>query len=311
VAKYAKKKVSRSKITLRKTKKINRKLTFKGRIEKGAIYVVVFLVTILFTAYQFIGANLPTKIPGPNSNLVAVVPQKTVPAKNSLQMIALNAVTITLFPTLAPPEPPPPDLYQLNSIDCGTILVGRSEPEMVWAYRAVATKASSNQPSIQAFYRDESTLQAGTTPMQRFPVDHNISPALTARRDGNKFPISPALFITNISSNLADTSGDARNGGVPQGASDIYGAWKREGGFDPPAPNGPNLGTAADRWPPANGPGGPHSQNWIAEIVWKIADLKTKDGQALITGNTYRIQQVIHDGDTNPGISELCYTVKL
>lgn len=97
---------------MRKTKKQTKKAKLnrffhrlqKGKIERGAIFVVIILVTLMFAAYIFVGGTLPTKLPGANNNLVVVAPPSLQPAKNNLQLYTFSGATVTPVPTSVPPS---------------------------------------------------------------------------------------------------------------------------------------------------------------------------------------------------------------
>ncbi len=278
-----------------------------GKIERGAIFVVVILTLLIFTAFMFVGGNIPTKLPLLNTtNLVSVQEPKNQPAKNNLQLYTFEGVTLTPYPTLQ--AAPQVSTIPSSDVDCKTTIKGSEEPEVIWAYRIAQTAASGNQPSVQIFYNDEWAMPLGSKAMTKQPTDHITNPPINLNnRDENNFTISPALYITDITANAADTSGDAQNGGVPQPPSDVYGAWKTDDmGLQAMMGNRTDLGAGADAWPAANGPAGGGSQLWTAQIVWKIANLKTKTGAALEKGHTYRIQGAVHDGDSVGDIGEIC-----
>lgn len=283
-----------------------------GKIERGAIFVVVILIMLIFAGYILVGGTLPAKIPDlGNGQLeyVAVNPPKNEIAKNNLQLYTFTGATLTPYPTINPAAPTPATKIAMTNVSCGKTVVGREEPEIIWATRIAATPASNNQVALQIFYADEHTLPLGIA-MTKPPADMINNPPLDAKRDGNKFPIPPAVFLTDISTNPTDTSGDAQSGGLAQGATRVYGGWKVIGGPDPKALNGVNLGAGADAWPAANGPAGGDGRDLstTAQIVWDLSSLKTKDGQPLQPGKLYRIQIAVHDGDATPGISQLCAT---
>jgi hypothetical protein len=58
-------------------------------IDKGAIYVVVVLTLLIFGSYVMVGGTLPTKLPGPNTQLVELLPPGPDPTGPGLQLHAL------------------------------------------------------------------------------------------------------------------------------------------------------------------------------------------------------------------------------
>jgi hypothetical protein len=235
------------------------------------------------------------------------------PQEQGIQMHTFPGVTQTPYPTQMPAAPQPGSLPMTDATCSSSNIVGTLKPELIWAYRISATTASGNAQSVQIFYSGADALAAGTRAMTQRPTEHIVNPPVNAgNKDANNFPISPAIFLTDITANPTDVSGDARNGGVAQFSSDIYGAWRIENGLSSTTPNGQNLGAGADLWPPANGPaGGTRNSTWTAELLWPISNLKTNTGAALTTGKTYRMQIVLHSGTQNKEIAELCTSFTL
>jgi hypothetical protein len=297
-------------------KKWQRIFNQHGKIDRGSIFIVVILTTLVFAGYLFVGGTLPVELPGTNTNIVQVDMPKSQPQKNSLQLYTFSGSTITPVPTQqAAPDVGSKPIQTIDS--CSSNLQGKNESEVIWAYRVANTPASNNQQSLQVFYDDEHTMPLGSVPMKQTPTDHISHPAIDLNhRDGNHFTISPSAFVTDITANANDTSGDAQNGGTPQGPSDVYGSWKPETSGekgDSSPENGTNMGSGADAWPPSNGPSGNegHDTNYTAEIIWNVADLKTNAGQPLQAGHTYRVQVAVHDGDQEYDVGAVCFNVTL
>lgn len=310
---------------IKKRSRINLK---RGKIDRGTIFIVAIMTSLMFAGYIFAGGTLPEKIPAPRTvGIMSVDLKEKYPQEPGIQLHTFVGVTITPYPT-SPGAAPNPDLPS-NTVDCGYTIQGTDEPEVLWAYRLASTPASNNEISLQVFYTDEHTLTMGSgsvSPMSQSPADHINSPNVgnTSVRDGNSFPLSPAVFLTDITTNATDVSGDAQKGGIPQSPSDVYGAWKSAGTNDPSTPNGTNLGAGADAWPATNGPGKTISipgvgvidigestgQQWTAEIIWKTSQLKL-NGQPLQSKHTYRAQFAIHDGDRDGDVGSACVTVAI
>jgi uncharacterized surface anchored protein len=122
-------------------------------------------------------------------------------------------------------------------------------------------------------------------------------------------PMYPSLFITDITNNPNDHSGDWQYGGTAIAPSAVFGAWKgfvrtvdndtnkptvTVTGDADPAKNDWNLGAGADT-PPA----GLADLGYGTEIRW---DLNQLYQQGLIqAGHTYRFYVIIHDGDQTRG----------
>lgn len=278
----------------------------RGKIEKGAIYVVVFLVCLIFLGYMFVGGNLPSKLPKGSNELVVLKMPAPETQKGALQLYTFQGATLTPVPTLITNQPA--QLTKFAEASCPQALTGKVQPQIIWAHKVSQTAASDNQVAFNIFYGAGTPLTAGTKAMTKPTTDKIINPGVTAARDGNNLPLSPAIFITDVSANSADISGDAQNGGAPQPANTIFGSWRPENGTQPATQNGTNLGAGADPWPASNVPAGTNQRDlsWSSQIIWKIANLKTKDGQPVQSGKTYRFQIVLHDGNNPPGIAQLC-----
>jgi hypothetical protein len=258
-----------------------------------------------------VGGTIPTKLPAYNNNLVALSPAPPDPnvTTDSLQLRTFYGATITPYPTAAggPVGGTNPLQYQ----DCGHVLIGKTEPEIMWAFDLNSSAASGNQMAIKAFYADEHALTLGSgtvSPMTKQPADHIINPNVgdLTQRDPNKLPFAPSVFLTDTTTTPNADTGDAENGGTPLPPSDVFGSWKALGAADPSQPNAANL-AGGDAWPPSNGPTGDegHDVNYTDEIIWKLSDLKL-NGQPLTPGHTYRAEIVIHDGDSTGDIGEAC-----
>lgn len=279
----------------------------RGGIEKGAIYVVVFLVCLIFLGYMFVGGNLPTKLPKESTDLVVLQMPSPETQKGTLQLYTFQGATLTPVPTLNNNQPA--QLAKFAEASCPQALTGKVLPQMVWAHKVSQTAASDNQVAFNVFYGSGTPVTAGTKAMVKQTLDKLVNPVLTSARDGNNLPLSPVLYITDVSANASDISGDAQNGGAPQIANTIFGSWRPENGQQPLTQNGTNLGPGADPWPASNVPVAnttPRDLSWSSQIIWKGANLKTKDGQAIQSGKTYRFQVVLHDGNNPPATAQLC-----
>jgi len=114
-------------------------------------------------------------------------------------------------------------------------------------------------------------------------------------------PIGPVLFITDVTNDPNDRSGDWQYGGRPYNPSAVYGTWKAavrtvDTTVTPnrvtitpdvdPSKNNWNLGAGADAVPSSL----KKNEGYGAEVVWNLA---------LIPGHSYRVQAMVHDGDQN------------
>jgi hypothetical protein len=122
-------------------------------------------------------------------------------------------------------------------------------------------------------------------------------------------PIAPTLYITDITNNPNNLSGDWQYGGTGYSPNAVYGTWKSATetidytksttsptitltpGTDP-TKNDWNLGTGSTQ-PPA----GTASQGFGTEIQWNLKTL-AQEG-ILLPGHNYRFYVMVHDGDQN------------
>ena len=119
--------------------------------------------------------------------------------------------------------------------------------------------------------------------------------------------MAPSLFITDITNNPNNRSGDWQYGGAATAPSAVFGTWKSftrtvdkttsmptvtvTVGVDP-VKNNWNLGAGSD---PA--PAGLTNEGYGAELRWSLDDLRAKG--VLVAGHNYRFYVIVHDGDQN------------
>ncbi|MEK7571914.1 MAG: glycoside hydrolase family 16 protein [Patescibacteria group bacterium] len=272
----------------------------EGKIEKGAIYVVVFMTSLIFLGYMFVGGTIPITVPGNSTELVSLIFEDPKEPQDTLQLYTFTGATLTPPPNNDSAEPQDTTIqYSITKRAECPALSGGDQSQIIRTYRSATTQASDNQPSLQLFYGGATAMRAGVREMIQFPNDVIVRPQLGQ--------LSPALYITDITDDATATTGDFQNGGTPQGASKVLGSWQPEGGPQHTQSNGFNLTPVGDTWPAANGPEGDSRADltWTAEVVWKYGDL-TANGQPLQPGRTYRIQMVVHDGETPAGTGQMC-----
>ena len=130
-------------------------------------------------------------------------------------------------------------------------------------------------------------------------------------------PIWPTLFITDITSDPSDRSGDWQFGGTASKPQDVFGSWKSvvktvdntvspaEINFvmDPdPAPNHWDL------LPNNPAPSGLKDEGYGSKIRWSMEVLN------LTPGHNYRLQFMAHDGDQNKqggNVGEICANISV
>ena len=183
---------------------------------------------------------------------------------------------------------------------CGYPATSFVESETLCGINAVG---GGTMPAIiQVFYADEHALTLGC-PTPSFPV----SP-LSASPDAVHYPLTgdpacidtvgrplrPVVFITDISVDPSCTAGDLQQGGPGYDPVAIFGTWKSATmGPDnvgtptaDPAQNGTDLTSSADPVPNTC------SDRYGTEMRFEVG---------LISGHSYRIQVIAHDGDQNKG----------
>jgi hypothetical protein len=191
--------------------------------------------------------------------------------------------------------------------------------------RAIEGVGGAPTATIRVFYSDEHALTLGVrqvavttaagTTMMDYPMSaltSNPGSALDPQTGTNELagpqsgldvsqrPMWPALFITDVTSDPNDRSGDWQHGGRPRNPNALFGTWKGAVRTvdarvtpnkititpDPdPMKNMWNLGPGADPVPM-----GLKGEGFSAEARWTVP---------LATGHSYRIQAMVHDGDQN------------
>jgi hypothetical protein len=116
-------------------------------------------------------------------------------------------------------------------------------------------------------------------------------------------PMWPALFVTDITSNPDDRSGDWQQGGIPWSPTAVFGTWKAAVRTVDTTVSPSDVSVAPDADPSKNtwdlGPGSDpvptaqitkKTEGYGAEVVWNLS---------LTAGHSYRVQVMVHDGDQN------------
>jgi hypothetical protein len=182
-----------------------------------------------------------------------------------------------------------------------------------------ATGGGSTPATVSAFYADEHALTLGCTTTQ-YPVSPlNASPSQVkypqlgdpACTDTFNRPLRPVLYVTDISTDPTCTAGDLQKGGTAYDPVAIYGTWKNAtetmGTQGTPVQTDP----MANNWnlggPPAANPvpasikacmfngntaGVDPSATYTAQLDFEVG---------LISGHSYRLQVIVHDGDQRRG----------
>jgi hypothetical protein len=174
---------------------------------------------------------------------------------------------------------------------------------------------------VEVFYNDEHALTLGcatatdpVSPLSSNPDSvHYPQTGDPACVDTVGRPLRPVLFVTDLSADPSCTAGDLQKGGPAYDPVAIFGTWKSAtegtGNVGTPATADPtankwNLGSGADPLPSTAGVAadagmGPMmpmamtcNENYGAELRFEVG---------LISGHSYRLQVIVHDGDQNKG----------
>jgi hypothetical protein len=159
---------------------------------------------------------------------------------------------------------------------------------------------------IQVFYNDEHALTLGCATASTPVSPLSMSPeALPYPQTGDPKcvdsvgrPLRPVLFITDISSDASCTAGDLQKGGPAYDPVAVFGTWKSA------TENASNVGTPASADPTANKWNLTASADPLPAAANRCtegygAELRFEVG--LISGHSYRIQVMAHDGDQTRG----------
>jgi hypothetical protein len=188
--------------------------------------------------------------------------------------------------------------------NCGYLATSFVESTTICAINA--TGGGSKPAIVQVFYSDEHALTLGCA-TSSFPVSllttdpeavHYPQTGDPACVDTVGRPLRPVVFITDISADSSCTAGDMQQGGPAYDPVAVFGSWKSatEGAnnvgtpvMTDPTGNNQNLTSSADSPPTPNTCSG---NMYGAELRYEVG---------LISGHSYRIQVIAHDGDQNKG----------
>ena len=187
---------------------------------------------------------------------------------------------------------------------CGYLATSFVESTTLCAINAVG--GGAKPAIIQVFYNDEHALTLGcatsTSPVSPLSMDPDAVPypqtGDPACTDTVGRPLRPVLYVTDISDDSTCTAGDQQKGGPAYDPIAVFGTWKSAtegaGNVGTPAMADPmgnkwNLTSSADAVPAA---AMACNQNYGAELRFEVG---------LISGHSYRLQVIAHDGDQNKG----------
>ena len=285
--------------------------------------------------------NSPNKLGGPN-NLV------TSPATGCVTNIAVASTTYNGIPLTAsawakvclPPTCTSCGVSYPFASDNPRTSIVFNESEVLAAF---STNVQTLADSVKLWYTDEHAMLLGSrrtiikTAGVSVTNDYVLSPLLTNpggvlnpqagdpnATDTATRPLSPSLYITDVTGDPADRSGDWQYGGPGYLPNAIFGTWKGATEVidqttvpetitvttdaDPAAKNGWNLGAGSDPVP-----AGTYNLGYGAEARWNLSDLRL-NGQPLQAGHTYRFYIMVHDGDQNKvggDVGQACINVAI
>ena len=191
-------------------------------------------------------------------------------------------------------------------------------------FRAIRPAGSWPNGVVQMFYNDEHAMtlgvrevavksSAGTTttdyPVTALATDPGSSSSPQTGTDmligdqsgldSSLRPMWPSLFVTDISTDPSNRSGDWQQGGAPSSPNAIFGSWKAavrtvDNTKTPSTVTiTPDADPAKNNWMLAGGdtpPAGLANEGFGAEARWNVP---------LVPGHSYRLQVLVHDGDQN------------
>ena len=197
--------------------------------------------------------------------------------------------------------------------NCGYPAASFVESSTLLGINAVGGGASP--AIIQVFYADEHALTLGcatpsfpVAPLSTDPAAVHYPPTGDpACVDTVGRPLRPVVFITDLSVDPSCTAGDLQQGGPAYDPVAIFGSWKSATEdanhvgtpvTADPAANHWDLTSQADPLPPG---ASAVSDKYGTEMRFEVG---------LISGHSYRIQVIAHDGDQNKGgdSGEACAT---
>jgi hypothetical protein len=186
--------------------------------------------------------------------------------------------------------------------------------------RAIQPSGSASAGIVKMFYNDEHAMTLGvrSVVVDGATTNYTVSPlssdpgSVTTPKTGSNIlagdqagldqslrPMWPALFITDVTGDPTNRSGDWQQGGKPIGPNAVYGTWKAavrtvDNSTSPAAVSiTPDADPAKNDWTlggPDSPPQGLSDEGYGAEVVWNIP---------FTAGHSYRIQVLVHDGDQN------------
>lgn len=182
------------------------------------------------------------------------------------------------------------------------------EHALMLGQRAITLKLPANQGGTMTFPHAFATLSSNpgsyvAAANARVPVGSSVYTGDGNAADPFGRPLSPMVFVTDITNDPTSRSGDWQQGGTAYGPNKIFGTWKGNVATvdytktpylttyvsdADPAKNKLDLGPGSNAVP-----AGVANQGYSTEIVWTAQSL------GLNPTHNYRLQFMVHDGDQN------------
>jgi hypothetical protein len=268
-------------------------------------YIGLSLFIIIFFEFLIAGGFWQGyKVDRTGKGFRLVDPQALIP-KKSLQLQNLRFITIATGsgqePTGNPnntfPTPTPTPTLVPVPFNCGYPKQTSFEPNILYNFDPPPNTVVQSGGDIVAWYTDETAFTLGlgaNVAMKKNPDHQTLVPSnfgdLTAK-DSYGYFLYPALYVTDITNNPNDTSGDFQNKGTAYTPNEICGTWKATKTPNP-AKNFFNLPAECGTFPTS--PFIPETnieQNFGTKIIWHVNNLP------LQPNHRYRAEFIIHDGD--------------
>lgn len=223
------------------------------------------------------------------------VPTLTSPSPAEKRQLKLDTFS-------APPQATP--IGSSVPFHCATSFKGTAEPTIIWAVAPDPGATVAAGSKIKLWYNDEFPMLLGAGAITKTTQHHVVNPDVgdLTQRDPDGYPWYPALFLTDVTVNPANT-----NLGPPHKPNEVFGTWKALGEAAPMNDMAaPYLPPEADPFPVVSNLGYgtvPFERRSGAEVVWSV------DSLGLTPGHIYNAQFVIHDGDDAGDIGVGCMTI--
>jgi hypothetical protein len=286
----------------------------KGVANTGTIFIVLFLLVIITSAFMMIGGQLPgMRASNPSGQQIIIITPTPQEKKDSLQLLTFYGITPTPLPTSAPSTTHGCQGAQFNTEP--EILVGSDPGPGGTANTAGTIRVWVNDEGAPYIAPNEVVDAATgniTTPGDRTAVDTGTD------GDGN-YLWEPTLYVIPADTTAVNnTFCNAKTSGcTPHFPNIIKGQYSTADTYSSSSHFGLSIGSektsvAVDDYTNfENGPNylstspipmGQLYEEFTDEYIWNVSSLGLQAG-------TYQAQFVIHDGDRNLAID--CLNIKI